>query len=372
MGGASKRLFTMGVHHPMDASNDNGWFTRDRLRLLVLLAATAITAHLAFRVVEPFMPALTWALALAVVAYPLHERIARRISRADLASAISVALVALILLGPAVLVGQQVFAEGRRILDGRKTEGGASQWREAIQRNPKLAPVLAWIERYIDIDEELNTAANSMKDQIGGTLKSTIWGATQLLVCLFALFFFFRDHGQIMTTLRSLVPLSTREVDEVFGRIGAMVHATIYGTVVVALVQGGLGGLMFWFLGLPAPLLWGVAMALLALIPLLGAFVIWAPAAAWLLMDGEVTKAVLLAVWGTVVVGLIDNLLYPVLVGKEMRLHTLPVFLAIVGGLLVFGASGIVLGPVTLAILLALIDVLRRRTVAGRPAEQPI
>ncbi|MBC8145153.1 MAG: AI-2E family transporter, partial [bacterium] len=125
--------------------------------------------------------------------------------------------------------------------------------------------------------------------------------------------------------------------------------------------QGTLGGLMFWWLGLPLPLLWGVVMGLLAIVPILGAFVIWVPAAIFLVMQGDIWQAVVLAVWGTVVIGLVDNLLYPALVGNKLRLHTLPVFFSIVGGLFVFGACGLIIGPVVLAVADGLVDVWRLR-----------
>jgi predicted PurR-regulated permease PerM len=147
--------------------------------------------------------------------------------------------------------------------------------------------------------------------------------------------------------------------------VGDTVFATVYGTLVVAAVQGTLGGLMFWWLGLPAPLLWGVVMGLLSIIPVLGAFIIWIPAAVFLAAQGAWGKAVILTLWGTVVIGLIDNLLYPILVGKRLRLHTVPVFIAIVGGLAVFGASGLVLGPVILALCDAALDLWRCRMADG-------
>ncbi len=148
------------------------------------------------------------------------------------------------------------------------------------------------------------------------------------------------------------------------------IYATIYGTVAVALVQGALGGLMFWWLGLPAPLLWGKVMALLAIVPIFGAFVVWIPAAIFLALEGSWGKALILVAWGGIVIALIDNLLYPSLVGNKLRLHTVPVFIAIVGGLAVFGAAGVVLGPVTLALAVALIDIWRRRTAGGGAAEE--
>jgi predicted PurR-regulated permease PerM len=148
------------------------------------------------------------------------------------------------------------------------------------------------------------------------------------------------------------------------------IHATIFGTLAVAAVQGALGGLVFWWLGLPAPILWGAVMGLLAIVPVLGAFVVWLSAAIFLASSGQWGKAVFLTLWGTVVVGLIDNLLYPILVGKRLRLHTVPVFFAIVGGLAVFGAAGVILGPVILALTDAILEIWRRRTAGGRPAEE--
>jgi predicted PurR-regulated permease PerM len=165
------------------------------------------------------------------------------------------------------------------------------------------------------------------------------------------------------------VPLSEAEVEEVFRRVADTIYAIVYGTLTVALVQGLLGGLMFWVLGLPAALLWGAVMALLAVVPVLGAFVVWAPAALFLALTGSWGKAVVLTVWGVGVVSLIDNLLYPILVGRRLRLHTLVVFIAIVGGVPLLGSAGVILGPAALAVTVALVDIWRRRTSGGRAAE---
>src|SRR5215213_12024026 len=119
----------------------------------------------------------------------------------------------------------------------------------------------------------------------------------------------------------SLVPLSNRETDEVFARVSDTIHATVLGTLVVAAIQGALGGLMFWWLGLPAPILWGVIMAFLSVLPYFGAFIVWIPAALGLLLMGQWGKALILTAWGAVVIGMIDNLLYPILVGDKLRLH---------------------------------------------------
>ena len=141
-------------------------------------------------------------------------------------------------------------------------------------------------------------------------------------------------------------------MNRLFSEVFDTVHATIYGTFVVAAVQGALGGLMFWWLDLPEPLLPGVVMGLLAVVPVLGAFIIWIPAAIFLVLEGSGGKALLLTLWGAVVVGGIDNLLYPMLVGSRLKMHSLTAFVSIVGGLIVLGPSGLILGPVMFMVTL--------------------
>jgi predicted PurR-regulated permease PerM len=138
----------------------------------------------------------------------------------------------------------------------------------------------------------------------------------------------------------------------------------LFGTVIVAIVQGTLGGLIFWILGLPNPLFWGMVMGLLAIIPVLGAFVVWIPAATYLALTGEWWKSAVLVAYGTVVISGIDNVLYPILAGGRLRLHTVVVFIAIVGGLTLFGASGLILGPLIAALTIGLLEIWRAR--AGR------
>ena len=135
----------------------------------------------------------------------------------------------------------------------------------------------------------------------------------------------------------------------------------MYGKVLVAIVQGALGGLMFWWLDLPAPWFWAIVMGLLSIIPLLGPPLVWVPAALVLLLNGEWGQALLLLLWGAAVVGLADNLLYPIVVGRYLRLHTVPLLVALIGGVVVFGAVGFFLGPVVLAITLEMLQVWRTR-----------
>ena len=349
-----------------------GWLSRERGLAFVLIVATALALYLCYRLAYPFFPALAWALALAIMTHPLHQWIARWVRSPNLAAGCTVVLVAVLLITPSSFLLQRLATEISRGVERLQSEAAAGEWSTIIERNPRLTPILHWLETHVDIRDETQHAAQTLTSYLPSFVTGSVWAVVELLIILFFLFYFFRDRHAALQALRSIMPLSNAETTEVFTRVTDTIYATIYGTLVVAFIQGALGGLMFWWLDLPAPLVWGMVMALLAIAPVLGAFVIWAPAAIFLALEGNLGKALLLTVWGGIVIGLIDNLLYPVLVGKRLRLHTLPIFIAIIGGLALFGASGLILGPVVLAITVALVDVWRRRTVNGQTAEDGV
>jgi predicted PurR-regulated permease PerM len=338
-----------------------GWPPHDKARGLILIAATALAFYVCYRLAQPFIPSLTWALALAVVAHPLHARIAGRIGRPNLAAGLAVAVVAILIVAPGIFMAQQLASQARKGLESVQAHAAPDQWRAAVESNPQLARVLGWVEPHLDVRVAVEQAAGAVTSRLPSFAAGSVWALAQLLITFFTLFYLFRDGRPILRTLRSLVPLSQSDTDKLFARVSDTVYATVYGTFAVSGVQGLLGGLMFWWLGLPAPLLWGIVMFLTSLVPVLGAPVVWIPAALFLAVTGSWGKALVLAGWGLVVIGSIDNLLYPALVGERVRMHTLLVFFSVVGGLMLFGAAGLVLGPVAVVVTTLLIDVWRRR-----------
>ena len=354
------------------SSEDQGWFTRDRLLTLLLIAATLLVIYLCYQIALPFLPALAWALAFAVVTHPINDWFQRRIKRPGIAAGLAVAVVVICVVTPMVFVGQQLFSQIAAGVETMREDAASGRWRSAIQNNPQLAPLLQWAEEKINIPAEADKAVRGVASRASQFVTGSVWALTLMLIAILTLFYFFRDQSSILRALRSMLPFSERETNQVFQRITDTIFATVFGSLTVAAAQGILAGLMFWWLGLPAPVLWGSVMAVLAVIPMAGAFIVWIPAAIFLAIEGSVGKAIILIAWGMTAVGLIDNLLYPVLVGKRLRVHPLPVFFSIVGGIMLFGAAGLILGPLALALLLALTDVWRRRTVAGQPAEQEV
>ncbi|MGH8029935.1 MAG: AI-2E family transporter [Arenimonas sp.] len=349
---------TIPAADPPAASDASpAWIAPRSARTLVLLAATTIGLYLCFLLALPFVPALAWALAFAVLFSPLQGWLERRIRQPSLAATACLLVVLSIVVVPAVLVGQQLVlqvANGAQLIDH---EVSGNDWRGRLSQIPRLAPVLETIEREFNVPE----AVKSIAAWLSGTAATLVTGSVLQLVAValtfYLLFFFLRDRAAALRAIRALSPLTDAQTNAIVARVRDTIFATIYGTLAVSSVQGVLGGLMFWALGLPAPLLWGVVMALLGIVPVLGAFVVWIPAALFLLLQGRWIAALVLTAWGVLVVGTIDNLLRPVLVGNRLQQHTVLAFLSVVGGLLMFGSSGLILGPVIMTITLGLLEV---------------
>jgi predicted PurR-regulated permease PerM len=346
-----------------------GVLSRSRVQALALITATALSLYLCYRLVQPFVPALSWGLALAVVGYPLHKIICRRIPHATVAAAMTVAVIAIAIIAPVTFVTQQLVRQvmGAATLVQQSLQAGT--WRQAIEREPHVAAVAGWLESAVSLDDAVTRLAAAIEQWAPTVVVGSVAAIMQLLITVLVLFYFFRDKRDLSADARSYLPLSEAETDVVIRRVTDTIQATVFGSLVVAAVQGFMGGLMFWLLGLPAPVVWGAVMAVLATIPVAGTFVVWAPAAVFLAITGAWVKALALVGWGAVAIGLIDNVLYPMLVGKRLRFHPLPVFFSIVGGLSVFGAAGLVLGPLVLSVTTALLEVLRRRTSGGAAAD---
>lgn len=332
---------------------------------LALTALMLIGLYLCCRLALPFLPALSWALALAIVLSPLQRRLESKLKRPNLATAISLAVTAVIVVLPVIFIASRLITEiskGAELIQARAAAGTLTRF---LHDYPQLAPLEGWIEQQqIDLSETVGTLGTWLTTTATSFLRGSVMQLTGLLLTFYLLFYFLRDRHLALDSLRSLAPLSSTETDYLFDRVTTTIHATVYGTLVVAMIQGTLGGLMFWLLGLPAPLLWGLVMGLLAIIPILGAFVIWVPAALWLASQGMWGKALALTAWGAIVVGGIDNLIYPILVGNRLHQHTIIAFISLVGGLIFFGSSGIILGPLSVTLTLLLLEIWHDRKPA--------
>ncbi len=347
---------------------------RIQARWIALLAATAIALYLCWLMLQPFINVVTWAAVLVIFFYPVHRRLVARTNRPATSALLSSLLVIFTILIPLSLITLAIVNEVANIVQNLQS----SQSGIINPQSSFMGRIIGWIGNYVNLEQVLSQKAIAERLRaMSGTIASSTLGflgglvgfVVQVFFVIFTMYYLFRDGEKIVLALPTMLPLEREESDRIFARTRDVISASLYGVLVIAVIQGALGGLMFWVLGVPSAIVWAVVMTFLSMIPMAGSFLVWIPAAIYLAATGHWAKAIILTAWGTLVIGTVDNFLRPKLVGERTKLHELLIFFSVLGGLQVFGVIGIVLGPVVLAITLALLDVFRH---ADRPAEQTL
>lgn len=335
-----------------------------RARLLILVGLGVASAILVVRLLWPFLPAIVTSAVLAALAFPAHERFARLLRQPSVAAFATTVIIFLIVLLPLVWLVMALPAQlGALGWIGREAAGtigpGGYLWAWADRIGMQLGfPPGAFAAT---VDEQLSGFVQLGAGRMLAFLTGVGGWILQAGIAVFTLFYLLRDGRQVVDGIARLVPLEAGQTQALLGRTREVVFATVFGNVVIAIVQGTLGGLAFWIVGLPAPILWGVVMGVLSLLPIVGPVFVWAPAVVYLLLAGEMARAIALLIFGAVLVSTIDNLLRAIVVGNRAELHPLAVFFSVLGGIVMVGAAGIFVGPVLFVVALAL---LRMTTLA--------
>lgn len=325
------------------------------------IALLALTTLAFLWLVWDFLLPVFWAAVLATLFFPLQQRSTERLNgRASLAAVLTLLTILFIVILPLFLVGWALAQESIELYE--RIAAGEVDLQAPVRFIERTLPLVAGYLESVGVEldrvrEGLSNAAVTSSQFLASQAltfgQNALRFSVLLFLMLYILFFFLRDGERMVDTLIWVLPLGDRRERQLFAKFAEVSRATIKGTLVVGIVQGGLGGLLFWILGLPAPVFWGVVMAVLSFLPAVGAALVWGPAALVLLVTGEIAKGLILIVAGTLVVSLVDNILRPILVGRETRMPDFLVLLSTLGGLAVFGISGIVIGPIIAAFFLA-------------------
>ncbi|HEX7038212.1 MAG TPA: AI-2E family transporter [Pseudomonadales bacterium] len=309
-----------------------------------------------------FVIPIFWAVTFAIVFEPMNQRFALALGgRGALASSLSLLGIVLLILLPLLVLGLAVASELTALLDAIKTgavdTGAPIRWFQ--QQVPTLfqyagnfgLEVQNLRGRISEFSLEAGQWVASNALQIGQNTLQFFVGTSLML---YLLFFFLRDGHFVIERLVHILPLGDTRERHLFQRFAEVVRATVKGTFVIAAVQGAIGGIAFWALGIRGAVLWGVVMAGASLIPVVGAALVWVPAAVFLFSIGEIVKGLILVAVGVVGIGLVDNLLRPILVGRDTGMPDYLVLLATLGGLALFGITGLVIGPLIAALFITL------------------
>lgn len=312
--------------------------------------------------IRGFLQPIFWAIAFGVVVYPVHAALKRRLhGRESLAALLSVLGLVIIVILPLLGVAAAVAREATALYEGIDTGnvGLDSLYREAQERAPR---VLGFLQRFgiqpDRLQSQISAAALGASRFIAGRAveigQNTVRVTVLFFLMLYLLFFFLRDGKRMLDGVVRALPLGDKRERFLLRRFAEVSRATIKGTMVVGIVQGTIGGIAFAVLGISAPVLWGAIMAFLSLLPAVGSALIWLPAAIILMVNGRVGAGIALILTGVLVIGLVDNLLRPLLVGRDTRMPDYLILLSTLGGLAGFGFAGIVLGPIIAAFFLAM------------------
>jgi len=347
---------------------------------LLTLLITAVIGYLMYLVLVPFFIPIFWAIILVILFQPYYDWLVRSFAgRRALASIAACTSIALFIIVPMAIIGAALTNEVLNLY------AWAEGYIQDISTKAHKSPMFfyPWLERYlgeyIDVDKlnlrsliasVIREAAGYVGPGLSGFVKGFATLIIDFILAFFSMYFLFKDGDKLFKMVKDLIPVNSYHKEEIIEKNRGVIYATIYGGVLVGAVQAALGGIAFWYLGIPAALVLTFTMFLATFLPSVGSAMVWGPVAAYLLISGDYVGGIGLIFWGVFVIGLIDNFLRPWLVSGRTNLHPLLLFFSILGAVNVFGFIGIIAGPLILSIGQATIElyheyVKTRNTWAG-------
>jgi predicted PurR-regulated permease PerM len=347
----------------MDPADIGGRKFRTAFVVILVVAVSALFVA----VIWPLLKALLLGALLAGLCHPLYRWVTRLLrGRRSLGAIVTLVILFIVVAGPlsaflGVVVQQALAVSDQAIPWVQRHFGAASAFNAhdwLVQRFPALADHVPSQEQLV---ESVAAAAKSM----GGFLVSVASQMTattaafllNLFVMIYAMFFFFRDGEKILERIFYYLPLSDEDEALMLQRFSSITRATVKGTLVIGIIQGALAGFAFWVAGIDGSAFWGTIMAILSIVPGIGAALIWVPAVIYLMMTGQLLAGLLLFAWCAAVVGTIDNILRPILVGKDAKMPDLLILVGTLGGLFLFGPTGFIVGPIVCGLFLTMWDI---------------
>lgn len=349
-------------------------------RFFILLL---VTVSVAFGwILLPFYGAVFWAVVLTILFMPVQRRMLRRCGQRRNLATLATTLICLVLaVLPVIITVTLLVREGSALY--QRLESGELDFNSQIDllRESLPAGVQMQLERlglddWSGLRERFSSAAMEGSQFIATRAFSigqdTFSFIISFFVMLYLLFFLLRDGAELLGSVRKAIPLGESKKRRLFNKFTRVVRATVKGNLVVALVQGVLGGMIFAVLGIPSAILWGVLMVLLSLLPAVGAGLVWGPVALYFLVSGAVAKGVVLIAFGVLVIGLVDNVLRPILVGRDTKMPDYLVLISTLGGLVLFGLNGFVIGPLIAALFVSIWSIFTEQSPQPRASRGAI
>lgn len=335
------------------------------ITLFFLIAA--IFFYLFYALIIPFFAPICWAAVFVIIFFPLYEKLLGKLRSKGLTSLIMCIIIIILIIGPVAYLFGSLVGEATTAVTKVNEMIKTGEIDKYLTFNlPWLDSIKEKLKDYYDFSEMKTEQIikNAIENVSTAILNQTRWlisNITRMVfyfaLMVFTMYYFFKDGEVIVHKIRRLMPLTPNQVSVTFHKLREVIQATMYGGVVVALIQGLIGGILFAVVGIPSAVFWGAIMAFLSIIPFIGAFVIYIPAGLILIIGGSYFKGIFVIAVGTVVISQIDNVIRPFLISGKTQMHPLLLFFAILGGIYLFGLLGIVLGPLIAAVFITLITI---------------
>lgn len=341
---------------------------KEHISTSLFFLITAIFFFLFYKIFVPFFAPICWAAVFAIIFYPLYEKILKRLKSKGWSSFIICMLIIILIIGPIAYLLATLASEAITGASKINSLIKSGELKEYISIDlPWLDSFKEKLQDYYDFSKlNLDAIAKQAVENITGLIISqSTWLITNMtrmvfyfILMIFSMYYFFKDGELVIDNVKRLIPLTAIQINVTFKQLREVIQATMYGGLVVAMIQGLLGGILFAIIGIPSAVFWGAIMAFLSIIPFVGAFVIYIPAGLILMLSGSFVKGLIVIIIGSIVISQIDNLLRPYLISGRTSLHPLLLFFAILGGIYLYGLLGIVLGPLIAAVFIILLKII--------------
>jgi len=343
---------------------------RENIFLIFILFLAFLSFYFLYQILSPFLASIFLAILLATVFYPVFQKLQRLLRKREVLSAIAMTvLVILVIVLPFSLLITSLANEVIGVYHGLEEmikSGRLEAYLVQIREIPFFHGTWERLNQYLDLSQmdpiglllkNLQQVSTFLFNQTSKILKGFSTFVIGFFFTLLSLYYLFKDGDRLFEKLKGILPIPPRERDLILLRFKEMIHATIYGGILIAIIQGFLGGVIFWILGISSPILWGTAMTFLSFIPMGGTALIWVPAVILLFVQGAFLKGIILLGLGVLVISMVDNLLRPFFISTKTNIHPLLLFFAVLGGIQAFGLIGLVLGPLIATLCLTLIEI---------------
>jgi predicted PurR-regulated permease PerM len=338
----------------------------NRFYFLTVLFMVVLLGYLTYEIFQPFLTAIAWAMVVCVVFYPAYAFVLKFVRLRAIASLLTLVLIVVVVMGPFSYISFALVSELSSFVEKGGTEN--AELVTAIKSDRRIISVIERIEPFVGMKGvsaedvilgNMRKLGTGIVDRLSAGFTNLLGVAANFIIMLFTSFFLFKDGGGFLDRLRRYLPFSEEQKDRLGVMTKDMVVSTIYGGVIVALVQGAVGGFAFALLNIGSPVLWGSVMALVSFVPMLGTAIVWVPASLILFYEGLYLKGTALILIGIFIISMVDSILKPLIIGGRTKMPTAIIFFTVLGGIRFFGLLGLIMGPLVFALFLSVFEILR-------------